>query len=385
MRSVSTEKVPGHNVFELPSGVIFSSNFDNGNLARVEKSNRSGEYNVWTANDNMGTPVQSSHCAFFHFVVSGLEVGTVLKIRVCNASNHGALYKHDHRPVFRSTASNRKWARIRSPVKFTKADGSANLYFEHTVDLPDDKIYFAFTYPYSYAMVQDDMKVVRNHMNDLSNPDSIFMHHEVLTHSCDGRFVDLVTISSAEGADEGAREVLLSGLFPENGPDHPRPPSFPDKEVIFLSCRVHPGEVPAQWTFKGMMDILMDPTDLRGKELRRRFVFKMIPLLNPDGVYRGHFRMDQHGNNLNRYHPHATRHTTHTTPCHNVNLLFVLTNKRHPSRPLIGTTRLRTRATSPRFLQPSLCLTITVLKECSARTWTATHTPPSAGASSTAT
>ena len=247
--------------------------------------------------------MQSSHCAFFHFVVSGLEMGSVLKLRVCNASNHGGLYKHDMRPVFRSVQANRKWTRIRSPVKFSKSDGVCTLYFEHTVEFDNDKIYFAFTYPYTYTMVQDDIETIKRHNNDFTaEDDSLYMHHEVLTKSVDGRNVDLITITSIGGADCEKREPLLSGIFPEHSADGSmRPPTFPDKEVIFLSARVHPGEVPAQWTFKGMLDLLRDKTDLRAIELRRHFVFKLIPLLNPDGVFRGHFRMDQFGNNLNRY------------------------------------------------------------------------------------
>ena len=31
------------------------------------------------------------------------------------------------------------------------------------------------------------------------------------------------------------------------------------------------------------------------------FVFVIVPMINPDGVYRGHWRVDTIGQNLNRY------------------------------------------------------------------------------------
>ena len=313
--------------------MTFSSNFDNGNLSRVERAgNSSSNFRIWTALDNQGTEYQSKHGAWFHFCVTGLPMGCVLRIQIVNASPHGGLYKHDMRPVYRSNTTNQRWTRTKASVRFTKEGDSAHVVFEHSVDSKDDKLYFAFTYPYSYSQVQAELAALDKeykHANDTdhinamvkdSNKDDIYYTRELLTKSRDERRVDLLTISSYEGISTTEREPLFESLFPEhvarvvqNNTTHApeqystmptslsRPAHFRTKEIIFISARVHPGEVPAQHTFKGILNLLLDKTDLRARELRKRYVFKLIPILNPDGVFRGHFRMDQLGQNLNRY------------------------------------------------------------------------------------
>jgi hypothetical protein len=223
-----------------------------------------------------------------------------------NTGNHAALYKHDMRPVFRSVVSNKKWARIQSPARFTKSDGAAQLYFEHSVEHDEDKIYFAFTYPYTYTTMQNDLdQIERKHENDFNDKESIYFYREVVLKTPDGLNMDLVTITSIEGIDPDRRSEEIDGLFCCRETSHDSEYfgalDFPNKEIVYLSARVHPGEVPAQFTLKGALDLLMDPADKRARELRKRFVFKLVPILNPDGVFRGHFRMDQFGNNLNRY------------------------------------------------------------------------------------
>ena len=103
--------------------------------------------------------------------------------------------------------------------------------------------------------------------------------------------MELITLTSREKMSKH-REALIEGLFPEaKGDPMTRPFKF-SKPTIFLSCRVHPGETPASYVLTGIYEFLTDEDSLQAKILLDRFVFKIVPMLNPDGVYRGYYRLD---------------------------------------------------------------------------------------------
>jgi hypothetical protein len=89
-------------------------------------------------------------------------------------------------------------------------------------------------------------------------------------------------------------------LFPDASTRTKRPHQFRNKRVYFLSSRVHPGETPAAFVFIGFMNFILKTDDPRAQLLRDLYIFKLVPILNPDGVQKGHYRTDPFGVNLNR-------------------------------------------------------------------------------------
>ncbi|KAH8061179.1 hypothetical protein JL722_4480 [Aureococcus anophagefferens] len=71
------------------------------------------------------------------------------------------------------------------------------------------------------------------------------------------------------------------------------------RRLVVLSSRVHPGESNASWVMQGILDFLTSD-DARAVALRRHFVFKICPMLNPDGVIQGNYRCSNSGTDLNR-------------------------------------------------------------------------------------
>ncbi|KAI1897683.1 hypothetical protein AGOR_G00085790 [Albula goreensis] len=311
--------------------VIFSSKFDSGNLARVEKADRtepevepavtgtsiaisgvlSGglsnpdyEFNVWTKPDCAETEYENGNRSWFYFSVRGAVPGKVIKINVMNMNKQSKLYSQGMAPFVKTLPMKTRWERLRDRPTFEMADNQFILSFHHRfLEARGTTTYFAFCYPFSYAECQDmllqlDQKFLNSmHLSPSSPLDSVYYHREPLCLSLDGHRVDLITVTSCHGMME-EREPRLDKLFPEN--HTPRPHRFAGKRVFFLSSRVHPGETPSSFVFNGFLNFILKQDDPRAQMLRKMFVFKLIPMLNPDGVVRGHYRTDSRGVNLNR-------------------------------------------------------------------------------------
>lgn len=71
------------------------------------------------------------------------------------------------------------------------------------------------------------------------------------------------------------------------------------KKAIVITSRVHPGEPQASYMLEGVLAEVLADTPL-ARELRKNFVFKIIPMLNPDGVIHGNYRCSLLGCDLNR-------------------------------------------------------------------------------------
>lgn len=71
------------------------------------------------------------------------------------------------------------------------------------------------------------------------------------------------------------------------------------KKTVVVTARVHPGESNGSFIAEGLIRALCYDNFLT-KKIRREYIFKIIPMLNPDGVIAGNYRTGLMGVDLNR-------------------------------------------------------------------------------------
>ena len=72
-----------------------------------------------------------------------------------------------------------------------------------------------------------------------------------------------------------------------------------ERKCIIICSRVHPGESNASFIMEGFLEFIVS-NEREAKALRDTFVFKIVPMLNPDGVIVGNYRCSLTGLDLNR-------------------------------------------------------------------------------------
>jgi murein tripeptide amidase MpaA len=133
-------------------------------------------------------------------------------------------------------------------------------------------VYFAYSVPYSYTDLRKDL-----HEIECDEARGAFVSRKTLCKTIAGEDCEYLTITSKDN---------LEDLHKRKG--------------VILTARVHPGETVGSWMMRGLLFFLTDPMNEEAKILRDNFVFKVVPMLNPDGVINGNYRCSLAGCDLNR-------------------------------------------------------------------------------------
>ncbi|KAK9809962.1 hypothetical protein WJX72_002678 [[Myrmecia] bisecta] len=283
----------------------FRADFDSANLADIRATAYPNEYQAWICRDCQGTPVETPHRTWFHFSVAGVKKGEPVTITMMNMNKQAKLYAQDFRPVYRAHPSMQIWQRLRTRVVAKLVGEDLTVQLSHCFESCEET-FFAFATPWSCSDNQALLDRLEGRLASTSGhigqAQPIYKKRQLLQRSLDGRPIDLLTITDNQGASTHpapAAPADVAGLFPEAESEGDCR-TFPGRQVFFISARVHPGETPASHMLNGMLEFLLRPHDPRAIALRRLYVFKIVPMLNPDGVARGYTRCDSRGQNLNR-------------------------------------------------------------------------------------
>ncbi|XP_040985055.1 cytosolic carboxypeptidase 2 isoform X5 [Aquila chrysaetos chrysaetos] len=252
--------------------LLFESRFESGNLQKAVKV---GPYEyVLTLRPDLYT---AKHTQWFYFRVQNTRQGPLYRFTITNLAKPKSLYGEGMRPLFYSQRDAQSrgigWRRVGADVRYYRGGGGeepAAFRLSWTARFPHngDTCFFAHSYPYTYSDLQRYLRALAG-----DPVRSRYCVVRALCRSLAGNTVYLLTITSPAGAAA--------------------------KRAVVLSARVHPGESGGSWAMRGFLDFLLS-ADADAQLLRRLFVFKVVPMLNPDGVVVGNSRCSLAGRDPNR-------------------------------------------------------------------------------------
>ena len=262
--------------------LVFESRFESANLEEAVKVGVH-EYEL-TLRCDLYT---EKHTQWFYFQVSNAKPGVKYTFTIVNLMKPNSLYNYGMKPCFYSEidakTKNVGWRRAATDIKYyknnTQRPDCMRPFYSLTFSMvfendPSDKCYFAHCYPYTYTMLQKYLKKLSDDPRYTK-----ICKQRILCKTLAGNVAYVLSITNPVNPNAGNKEQ-------------------PKKGVV-ITARVHPGESNSSWMMKGVLDYLLSNSP-DANLLRQMYVFKIVPMLNPDGVIVGNYRCSLAGRDLNR-------------------------------------------------------------------------------------
>lgn len=262
--------------------IIFDSDFEEGNLRMAIEINQNQEY------DLLMRPEVGSKKLYFWFFFSVLiknenenNKESLLKLNIINKPKDKNFF-NGQCPVLMFDSSINKWTRntlnvytMNNGIKNQNLKNEYKSYFSLTFSFyykPNVKYYFASCYPYTYTQLRLYLNTLNNNIyNDI-------IKFGIIGKTYNKNNIPYIVITNYSSSKEEIRE----------------------RKCIFITGRIHSGETVSSYVVQGLIDFLVNLNNPISKYLRDKFIFKIIPMLNIDGVIYGNYRLNILGKDMNR-------------------------------------------------------------------------------------
>jgi len=241
------------------SGIKISDDFDHGSIGEMQELSPgffSGSTKHWMKRDSIGDQYY-----WFYFEVDGFESQELTfqlnQLKGVYRNKPHLIYSEQTQPVF--SYDQKQWHRIEN-VSYDTANNE--LEFSHHFD--QSPVWIAYAQPYPYLRLQTFIDKVAQ---------SEFVKVEQLAISNEERAIELLTVTDTSIPAERKKTVMLIALQ-------------------------HAGEDAGGFYIEGIVDFLISESE-EAKAARRQFIFKLVPMMNPDGIVGGSTRYNMHMEDLN--------------------------------------------------------------------------------------
>ena len=306
--------------------LIFESRFESGNLLCAFRTEDENSYQLYLQNDTNTT----GYIQWFFFRVSNTKKGRKVNFNIINMLRKKCIYSHGLKIMTYSTMAAMKenlgWHRDGSNTMyypnnlyiFNSNNGTRrnlhSLSFDYEFKYDNDIVYFANCLPYFYSKLMKQLNYYE--LNEEKYP---YFQRKTLATTLGGNDLDMFTINSMYDIyKNGPMSIImpksknylslkkanslenkLNHNNNNNNNQNNTSQMVDDREAVIIIARQHPGETVGSFVIQGCIDFLMGNSE-EAKKLREIYLFKIVPMMNPDGVLVGNSRTSFAGCDLNR-------------------------------------------------------------------------------------